>query len=64
MKKLLIIILIILIITYSYAYADEMILVGYKEAPDCKYKSTKVCHTDEHGQEHCQIKQDDRCNNE
>lgn len=41
--------------------AQQMKLIGYEEAPDCNYPSTRVCHNDEHGQPSCTIVLNEKC---
>jgi len=50
-----------LLLLSSNCLAEEMQLKGYTEVADCKYPSIRICHKDDNGQEHCVIKQDERC---
>lgn len=59
--KLLLGVSLILILFPSCAYAEEMIFVGYEEVADCKYPSVTECVTEDDGQKHCKVKQDERC---
>lgn len=51
-----------LLLSGCTAFAEEMKLVSYEVVADCKYPSTRICTTDSNGQEHCSVKQDERCN--
>lgn len=50
-----------LLLISSNCFADDLKIISYEEVADCKYPSVRICHKDENGQEHCAIKQDERC---